>query len=84
VARCECSICQPRRLRGDLLREFGADRDKEAQWRGFLRKNRLVNAPLDLSDATKSVVEFVGPILAGVRSGRTLAASWLPGGGWRF
>jgi hypothetical protein len=66
-----------------LTPAFGADHDKRSQWRAFLHKSGLEDAPPDLSTATNAIAEFVGPILAAVRSGQSFAGRWRRGGGWR-
>lgn len=65
-----------------LTSAFGADSDKQNQWRGFLRKSRLLGAPQELSDATKAIAGFVGPILDALGSGQPFAGRWPPGGAW--
>jgi predicted nucleotidyltransferase component of viral defense system len=67
-----------------LTMAFGADSDKQAQWRAFLRKARLVHAPQQLSTATGTIAGFAGPILAALRAGQGFAGRWPPGGGWRL
>jgi predicted nucleotidyltransferase component of viral defense system len=67
-----------------LTPAFGADNDKQAQWRAFLRKSRLVGAPQELITATEATAGFVGPILAAVGAGRSFAGRWPAGGGWRL
>jgi predicted nucleotidyltransferase component of viral defense system len=62
---------------------FGADTDKQAQWRAFLRKNKLVDVPQELLTTTEAIAGFVGPVLAALRTGRILPGRWPPGGGWR-
>jgi predicted nucleotidyltransferase component of viral defense system len=66
-----------------LMRALGADSDKQAQWRAFLRKTRLFDAPQGLSTVTEAIADFVGPILTTLRAGRRFAGRWPPGGGWR-
>jgi predicted nucleotidyltransferase component of viral defense system len=63
---------------------FGADSDKQAQWRAFLRKTKLVDAPQELVIATEAIAGFAGPILAALRAGQSFAGYWPPGGGWRL
>jgi hypothetical protein len=63
-----------------------------AAWRGqrqagpmatFMRKHRLIDAPQELSTVTEGIAGFVGPILAALGAGRSVAGHWPPGGGWR-
>lgn len=63
---------------------FGADSDKQLQWRAFLRKSRLVDAPQELLTTTKAIAGFLGPILVAVRSSQSFAGRWPPGGAWRL
>lgn len=65
-----------------LTSAFSVDSDKRDQWRGFLRKSRLLGVPQELPDATKAIVGFVGPILDALRSGQMFAGHWPPGGPW--
>lgn len=67
-----------------LTPAFGADSDKQAQWRAFLRKSRSVDAPQELLTTTRAIAGFVGPILLAVRSGQSLTGHWPPGGAWRL
>ena len=65
-----------------LTPAFGADGEKQDQWRGFLRKSRLVEAPQDLSITVRAIAAFLGPILEAVGSGQSFAGRWPPGGAW--
>jgi predicted nucleotidyltransferase component of viral defense system len=67
-----------------LTPAFGADSDKQAQWRAFIRKTRLIDVPQELSTVTEGIAGFVGPILAALRAGRSVAGRWPPAGGWRL
>ena len=67
-----------------LTPAFGADSDKQAQWRAFLRKSRLVDAPQELLTTTETIIGFVGLILAAGHVGRSFAGRWPPGGPWHL
>lgn len=58
---------------------FSDRSDKQAQWKGFLRKSRLEN--LELSDVIAGIRAFLLPLL---EEGHTRIAeqSWQPGRGW--
>ncbi|MCD4747737.1 MAG: hypothetical protein K8R59_00055 [Thermoanaerobaculales bacterium] len=57
---------------------------KRAQWAGFLRRNRLTTAPLDLNVVIKKIAEFVGPVLAAAGKNEGFAGTWSPGGPWHL
>ncbi len=56
---------------------------KGAQWAGFIRRNRLVDAPPELSVVIAMLASFAGPILTHASEGRSFDEAWLPGGPWR-
>jgi predicted nucleotidyltransferase component of viral defense system len=45
-----------------LTNTFVDDTVKTAQWRGFIRKNRLTNVSQDLGEVVKAIAAFLGPI----------------------
>ena len=55
---------------------------KDAQWAGFLRRNRLTSAPTDLAAVVSGVARFIGPVLAAVREETPLNRHWPAGGPW--
>lgn len=59
-----------------LTDAFGADANKQIQWKAFLRKNRLDGSPLDQIIARLSA--FLLPLLLEDAKGQT----WQPGSGW--
>ncbi len=65
-----------------LTPAFAADREKQAQWRGFLRKSRLKNAPAELAVAVDAVAAFLEPILTALQAGDRFAGRWPRGGHW--
>lgn len=65
-----------------LTDEFAADRTKQTQWTGFLRRSALSAAPPSLSSVVNDLREFLlEPLHAAARS-EPLAKSWQPGGPW--
>lgn len=65
-----------------LTPAFAADREKQAQWRGFMRKSRLKNAPAELAVAVDAVAAFLEPILTALQAGHRFAGRWPRGGDW--
>jgi hypothetical protein len=64
-----------------LTPAFGRDAEKQAQWRAFLARARLRDAPGDLA----TVVERIGALVlppATAGRGDALRATWTPGVGW--
>ena len=65
-----------------LARGFLTAPERQAQWRAFLRRGRLV-APSDAGDLTEALRRFLLPVLAAAASGAPFDAHWKPGGPWR-
>jgi hypothetical protein len=55
---------------------FGRDADKEAQWKGFVRKAKLSSAPDDFEDVVAVVKIFLKPVAAALADGRTFRGTW--------
>jgi hypothetical protein len=64
-----------------LTPAFRADVDKQVQWRAFLRKGRLTDAPKELSMVIEAIRAFVGPALLAARGNIDLGR-WASGGAW--
>jgi predicted nucleotidyltransferase component of viral defense system len=64
-----------------LTPAFGADADKQVQWRAFLRKGRLRDAPDELSGVCEAIAAFIGPALRAAREAAKLGR-WPAGGPW--
>lgn len=65
-----------------LTREFSQLEGKEAQWAGFLRRNRLTAAPQDLGVVIDALAAFLSPVLAAARRGESFGETWAAGGPW--
>ncbi len=72
----------PEGLPTALTPEFGASRDKQAQWRAFLTKSGLTSAPSGLAEVTERLAQFMEPVIKAARTGAAFAESWQPGGSW--
>lgn len=65
-----------------LTKTFGGDTEKVAQWRGFVRKNRLTDVPQNLTEVVKAIATFLGPIAEELAEGRVFMATWKAPGPW--
>jgi hypothetical protein len=61
---------------------FARDRDKQAQWRAFLSRTGVADAPADLADVAERLAGFVLPPAAAARDRAPLRARWTPLEGW--
>lgn len=62
---------------------FAEDRVKQAQWAAFVRKSRLAEPGLILTNLIPLLAAFLLPPAQAAALGRTFAATWAPGGPWR-
>lgn len=58
---------------------FAKEMTKQTQWAAFLRRNRLIGAPLNFEEVIQGIREFVAPVLRD----DGIAIQWKPGRGWR-
>jgi predicted nucleotidyltransferase component of viral defense system len=65
-----------------LTAAFAEDAEKQTQWRAFLGRTRLDDAPNDLSELIDSLREFLWPPTAAAANGSAFGSSWLPEIGW--
>lgn len=65
-----------------LTQEFANDPAKRTQWAAFLNRNRLTDAPPDLSTIITAIAAFLAPVSDAARAGTTFTSVWLPGTGW--
>lgn len=65
-----------------LTDAFAKDTTKAAQWRGFLRKNRLSEAPKDLAEVIISIGAFLKPISERLAAGHVFKSIWKAQGPW--
>lgn len=65
-----------------LARPFGEDPEKAAQWRGFIRKNRLKDVPQNLAEVITAIAAFLTPIAEQMAAGRVFKATWKAPGPW--
>ncbi len=65
-----------------LTDEFAADRTKQTQWTGFLRRSVLSEKSPSLSGVVYDLREFLLEPLHAAARGEPLAKTWKPGGPW--
>ena len=65
-----------------LTDAFAEDATKAAQWRGFLRRNRLSEAPKDLTEVIMSIGAFLKPIAEHLAAGHVFKSIWKAPGPW--
>lgn len=63
--------------------EFANRPDKEAQWKAFLKRGQLVDAPATFKEAWSSVMTFLRPVAEAHASGTEFVAKWSNGGPWK-
>lgn len=66
-----------------LTGDFANDAARQAQWRAFVRKSRLENAPSDFAEIVEAVAVFLGPITRALAAGESFQGSWKVSGPWR-
>ena len=66
-----------------LTNAFAEDPAKVAQWRGFIRKNRLTNVPQDFGKVIKAIVVFLEPVAKTLAEKKPFEATWIAPGPWR-
>ncbi len=63
--------------------EFSKDKQKQIQWRAFLRKSRPENAPRDLDTVVSEVALFLMPVIKALQCDEMLELIWSQGGPWK-
>jgi len=62
---------------------FVEDADKQVQWRGFIRKAKLADAPEVFEDVVAAVKVFLEPLVASLAGRRMFHGTWNAPGPWR-
>jgi len=65
-----------------LMNTFAEDTAKAAQWRGFVRKNRLVDVPQNLVEVVAAIAFFLRPIAEELAAGTAFKGTWKAPGPW--
>jgi hypothetical protein len=66
-----------------LTPAFPASSEKQAQWAGFVKRNRLSSAPADLGQVVERLARFLVPVVTAAERGAAFAHVWRPGGPWQ-
>ena len=66
-----------------LQHSFAKDPTKEGEWRAFIRKARLHNAPASFPDAVSAIKLFLEPLIASLAAKRDFLKIWKAPGPWR-
>lgn len=61
---------------------FAREKTKIAQWRAFLRRSQLSDAPENLEEVVAHLATFLGPVTQALSEGRPFAMSWTAPGPW--
>jgi hypothetical protein len=67
----------------DLSLTFAEAPGKRTQWAGFLRRNRLDNAPSELRNIVSAISGFLNPVVGRLLVGKPFSALWTAPGPWR-
>ncbi len=67
----------------EILKRFAEDKAKAAQWRGFLRKNRLDIAPDNLEEVAKAIKGFMKPVSLALAAKKPFNKFWKAPGPWK-
>ena len=62
---------------------FMKDDTKQVQWRGFVEKTKLTDAPLSFEDIAAGIKDFLQPIVDSIINNRTFQSFWTAPGPWR-
>jgi hypothetical protein len=61
---------------------FAEDASKNTQWRAFLGRSRLLDAPQDLGEVIAALTVFLGPVAQALSQGRSFKKKWNAPGPW--
>jgi len=67
-----------------LTNSFAEDAGKAAQWRGFIRKNRLRNVPQNFEEVVTTIADFLKPIAERLAGGGVFKGTRKAPGPWQF
>ncbi|HUX20940.1 MAG TPA: nucleotidyl transferase AbiEii/AbiGii toxin family protein, partial [Spirochaetia bacterium] len=62
---------------------FYSDPARAAQWRAYVGRNELTDAPADFIQIGERLAAFLGPVWSDVRANNASGGDWPAGGPWR-
>jgi len=66
-----------------LAAPFYSDESRTSQWRAYVTRNGLSDAPADFAQVGDRIVAFLRPLWGDLGSGSATAGDWQDGGPWR-
>ena len=63
-------------------KSFAGDSSKAAQWKAFVRRGLLTQAPVEFADVVIHVRNFLQPVVISLVENRPFTRNWPPGGPW--
>jgi predicted nucleotidyltransferase component of viral defense system len=66
-----------------LTDEFAEDGTKQTQWRAFVRRSRLQDAPGELTEVVTAIADFLLPLLGAMDGPKVTDMVWRAPGPWR-
>ncbi len=61
---------------------FCKDKNKQTQWKAFLTKSKLTNAPENFCDVVADIEKFLKPVLDAIIDGKVIGKKWKPSEKW--
>ena len=63
--------------------QFAHDPSRMAQWKAFIRRGLLTEAPAEFPEVVRPIHDFLQPVALAIVGNRPFAEHWPPGGPWR-
>lgn len=81
-ARRDSDLPPPHRPPLALSDEFAEDAAKQAEWHGFLRRNKLESDAITLREVIEELRAFLMPLVEALAADADVGRRWMPGGSW--
>ena len=62
---------------------FAGAPGKQAQWRGFIRRDLLQSAPENFAEVVQAIKNFLQPVVQALAREKVFGGKWTPPGPWR-
>jgi len=63
---------------------FGKNKTETMQWKGLIRRNRLINVPEELKEVMTHLSHFLEPVIQSLLQGNRFIGMWKAPGPWRY